>query len=146
MTSGILSVTAGSGSGTYSGNGSPAASAGINDLNSICGDSANNLYISEGGGNRVRKISGGIISDFAGTGSAGTAGSANGDGGPAASALLKNPWGCFAGYPGKVYIADENTYKIRVVSNNIISTYAGTGSGTPAVSGDGGPAASANVK
>eukprot|EP01034_Spumella_vulgaris_P029254 gene29252-36272_t len=143
---GLNQCYAGSGSGTSTGNGSPSINAGINNLNSICGDTSNNLYITEGGGNRMRKISAGIISYFAGTGAAGTAGDANGDGGAPLSALLNNPWGCFAGHVGKVYIADENNYKVRVVSGGIISTYAGTGDGTPAVSGDGGQAASANVK
>ncbi len=82
-----------------------------------------------------------IISTYAGTGMQGNAG----DGGPATDAALNWPGGVAADAAGKVYIADFWNARIRVVdpATGIISTFAGNGS--PAHSGDGGPASAAGI-
>ena len=82
----------------------------------------------------------GQISTIAGNGTAAFAG----DGGAAASASLKVPKGLAFDQDGNLYIADSGNYRVRKVTaaTGIISTVAGTGSA--AVSGDGGPGVNAS--
>jgi sugar lactone lactonase YvrE len=65
-----------------------------------------------------------------------------GDGGPAATALLAGPSGVTVDTSGNVFIADSNRIR-EVTPDGIISTIAGNGNGSS--SGDGGPAAMAQV-
>ncbi len=84
----------------------------------------------------------GIITTFAGTGSA----SYSGDSIPATSAALNYPIEIVLDSAGSnLYIADNNNQRIRkvTVSTGIITTFAGTGSGS--YSGDGGAATSATL-
>ncbi len=87
----IITTIAGTGSTTYNGDGGSATSAAINTPHGIVLDSSGNVYFSEFYGYRVRKItvSTGIISTYAGTGTA----SYSGDGGAASSAALYKPHG-----------------------------------------------------
>lgn len=80
------------------------------------------------------------INPFAGTGSWGF----SGDGGPAAAAEVNNPNGVAEDTAGNVYIADTQNQRIRRVDpSGTITTFAGTG--TAGFSGDGGPAAAAEL-
>ena len=69
----------------------------------------------------------------------------NGDGGPAAEALLNEPTDITLDSVGNLYIADSKNYRIRKVDRETqrISTFAGNGN--PGSSGDGGPASIASV-
>src|ERR1019366_1857053 len=64
----------------------------------------------------------------------------SGDNGPNTSAQLAGPGGVAADSAGNLYIADPSNYRIRKVSNGVITTAAGGGSG-----GDNGPATSAQL-
>jgi len=150
---GIISTVAGNGfgggtgSGGYSGDGGPATSAELNLPSGIAVDNSGCLFIVDRGNHRVRKVDqGGTITTVAGNGyrdSNGT-GAFAGDGGPAVSAELNNPWGIALDALGSFYIADESNERVRKVSaGGIISTIAGTG--FPLFSGDGGPATSAGL-
>jgi uncharacterized protein (TIGR03437 family) len=89
-------------------------------------DSSGNIYIAESGLNIIRRISpGGGISTFAGNGTAGY----SGDGGPATSAELQNPFAVAVDAAGNVYIADSANSVVRKVSNGVITTFAGGGAG-----------------
>jgi uncharacterized protein (TIGR03437 family) len=69
-----------------------------------------------------------------------------GDGGPAASAGLWNPFAVALDASGAIYIADTANNRIRKISpEGIISTIAGTGDPASAYSGDGGPARGASL-
>jgi sugar lactone lactonase YvrE len=83
----------------------------------------------------------GIITTIAGTGEPGFAG----DGGPAAAALLREPFMCAFDAHGNLYIAEATNHCIRRVDTQtgMISTVAGTG--TLGYSGDGGPATQATL-
>lgn len=67
-----------------------------------------------------------------------------GDGGPAANAVLLNPYGLVFDGSGNLYIADITANRIRKVdSAGMISTVAGTGAA--GFSGDGGPGTAARL-
>ena len=87
----VISTIAGTGTASYSGDGSQATSATTNGPAGIAIDSNNNVYFNEFNNHRMRKItaSTGIITTYAGIGSAGY----SGDGGPASSAALNYPNG-----------------------------------------------------
>ena len=122
-----------------SGDGGQATSAQLNNPVGVAVDAQGSLYIADYANNRVRKVSGGIITTVAGTGTAGY----SGDGGQATSAQLNFPVGVAVDAQGSLYIADSGNYRVRKVSGGIITTVAGTG--TAGYSGDGGQATSAQL-
>lgn len=140
--SGIVNTIAGSNvTPNYWGDGGPATSAQMAFPFAVVTDSYGNLYISDSKNNRVRMVANGNISLFAGNGWSGTA---QGDGGQAAVASLYEPYGLAVDAAGNLYIADSANNRVRrVAANGIISTVAGNG--TAGVSGDGGPATSAEL-
>ena len=81
----------------------------------------------------------GIITTIAGTGERGYAG----DGGPAAEALLSEPFMCAFDAGGNLYVAEAMNHCVRRVdaATGAIATIAGTG--VEGYSGDGGPATEA---
>jgi uncharacterized protein (TIGR03437 family) len=137
---GIVTTVAGTGPGGYSGDGGQATDSLLSLPTGVASDDAGNLFIAEMYG-RVRKISSsGAIATVAGTGTAGYAG----DGGPATSAQLRDVSGLSLDGAGNLFIVDRGNHRIRKVSPaGIITTAAGNGSA--GFSGDGGPAASAQL-
>ena len=104
-------------------------------------DSAGNLYIADNFNRRIRRVDAatGIITTVAGGSCCGL-----GDGGPATSASLSNPFGVAVDPSGILYIADTFKHRVRKVTpSGIISTVAGNG--IRSLSGDGGPATNANL-
>jgi sugar lactone lactonase YvrE len=87
----VISTIAGTGTGSFSGDNGQATSATIHGPHGIDIDSSGNVYFSDWGNHRVRKIivSTGIITTYTGTG----ASSYSGDGGVAISAALNYPVG-----------------------------------------------------
>jgi sugar lactone lactonase YvrE len=138
---GIITTVAGNGSAGYSGDGGPATSAQLGLPSGVAVDASGNLYVADNLNNRIRKVSAaGIITTVAGNGSIGY----SGDSGPATSAQLSTPTGVAVDASGNLYIADTNNYRIRKISAaGIITTVAGNG--TLGCSGDGGPAANAQL-
>jgi len=122
-TSGIMSTVAGNGTAGYTGNGGAATSAQLDDPTGIYVDNSGNLFIADSKNAVIREVtSSGIISTFAGNGTAGSAG----NGGQATAAELNKPFGVTEDTSGNVYIADYNAYCVREVSvTGVISTYAG---------------------
>ncbi|MDQ0791635.1 RICIN domain-containing protein [Streptomyces sp. B1I3] len=112
-TDGKISTVAGTGITNSSGDGGPPASAQLYHPAGVVVDSTDALYISEYNGHRVRKITaGGEISTFAGTGTEGF----GGDGDPAASAQLRNPFGLAVNCVDALYIADHYNHRLRKVA------------------------------
>jgi uncharacterized protein (TIGR03437 family) len=138
VSNGVIATVAGDGTAGYGGDNGPATSAQLYDPGGVAVDSAGNLYIADSG-NRVRKVSNGVIATVAGTGSYGY----SGDNGPATSAQLYGPSGVAVDAAGNLYIADSYNDRIRKVSNGVITTIAGNG--TQGYGGDNGPATSAQL-
>jgi sugar lactone lactonase YvrE len=139
LSGGIITTVAGTGTPGYSGDGGQATSAQLQYPVGVAVDAQGNLYIADSGNNRIRKVSGGIITTVAGTGTAGY----SGDAGPATSAQLQSPDAVTVDAQGNLYIADTGNHRVRKVSGGIITTLAGNG--TLGFSGDGGPATSAQL-
>jgi Cep192 domain 4/NHL repeat len=139
--SGTISTVAGNGAYGFSGDGGPATSASLDGPTGVAVDGTGNLYIADEGNQRIRKVdTSGTISTVAGNGTAGF----SGDGGPAASTELYDPFGVAIDGAGNLYIADQANQRIRKVdTSGNISTVAGNG--TYGFSGDGGPATSAEL-
>jgi hypothetical protein len=138
-----INTIAGIGSSSFSGDGGLATSAELAQPVSVARDGSGNVYISDQGNHRIRKInySTGIISTIAGSSTAGF----SGDGGAATSAQLYYPSGIAIDGSGNIYIADQANQRIRKVtaSTGVITTIAGTG--TAGFSGDGAAATSAQL-
>lgn len=135
-TSGNISTIAGTGLSSPPNNNGPALQANLDYPVGIARDAAGSLYISDMMSHSIRRISSaGIITAFAGTGTAAFAG----DGGPADSARLSSPHAVVTDALGKLWIADTGNNRIRKIgANDTIATVAGTG--TSSFAGDGGPA------
>ncbi len=140
-TSGIITAFAGTGFGSYSGDGGLAVNADLNKPFRISFDNLWNMYIADSFNSRIRKVnSSGIITTVAGSGVAGF----SGDGGPATAAEMDSPDGMCVDPYGNLFIADTYNNRIRFVDIwGTITTIAGNG--IVSYSGDGGPALAAEL-
>ena len=135
VSNGEITTVAGGGVDDSVGDNGPATNA-VLDPEAVAVDSAGDFYIADYSGQRVRKVSNGVITTIAGTGTAGF----SGDNGPAISAHLSGPTGIALDEAGNLYIADAGNLRVRKVTNGTITTVAGGGGAFP---GDNGPATSA---
>ena len=125
--SGVISTLAGVGQPRFSGDGGPAAAAGLNEPAALAVSDSGVLYVADQSNNRIRAIDlrTGLIRTVAGTGSA----TYNGDGIPAVEAALAGPSGLAFGTDWTLYIADTFNSRIRAIDpvNGLIRTVAGDG-------------------
>ena len=123
---GVITTLAGTGQARFSGDGGPAAQAALNEPAALALDGQSRLFIADQSNHRVRVVDlkTGLISTYAGTGSA----AYDGDGVPASSASLSGPSGLIV-RDGVLYIADTFNGRIRAVdlSTGLISTAIGDG-------------------
>ena len=137
----VITTFGGSGIMGFSGDGFPAVTARMNVLTGMAFDNNGNLFICDYGNTRIRKIDpNGIITTVVGTGVPGY----SGDGGPAVNAQTSGPADIAFDVNGNMYFSEFENCRIRKVDvNGIITTFAGTGN--TMISGDGGPAISAEI-
>lgn len=128
----VITTFAGSYAG-YDGDNNPPLSSSFNTPTNLFVDAAGNVLITDTLNGRVRKVSGGIITTFAG--------GYVGDGNLATAAAFVYPESLATDKSNNLYIADFYGHRIRKVSGGKISTIAGTG--VSGYSGDGGPAINA---
>jgi predicted extracellular nuclease/sugar lactone lactonase YvrE len=141
MTDGRIITIAGNGVRSFSGDGGKAVDASIDYPSGLVFDRTGNLYFTDGGNARIRRINtDGIITTVAGNGTHGL----SGDGGPAINAQLNIPSDIAIDSSGNLFIADQGNNRVRKVDvTGIISTVVGSpfmGSNGGGFSGDGGPA------
>jgi sugar lactone lactonase YvrE len=137
-TTGTISTVAGTGTGGFSGDGGPASAAVVSYSTSVTLDTSGNLYITDAGNGRIRRVDrfANLINTVAG---------GPGDNVPATAAVLLGPRDVALDSAGNVYIADQANHRIRRVDavTRVLTTVAGTGTG--GFSGDGGPATAAKL-
>jgi acetyl esterase/lipase/sugar lactone lactonase YvrE len=125
------------------GDGGPAIRARLVTPVGLARDAQGNLYISERGAHRIRRVDArtGIITTYAGTGEQGF----SGDGGPATRATLTQPDEIIVDRDGNLIFGDVFNHRVRKVDarTGVITTIAGTGQ--RGFSGDGGPATQARL-
>jgi len=111
---GNINTIAGNGTQGYNGDGILATLAELDYPDGMAVDSAGNIYISDQGNQRIRKVdaSTGYISTVAGDGTSGY----SGDGDAAISAELNHPTGVAVDSAGNIYIADNANSLIRKVA------------------------------
>lgn len=121
---GAVSTFAGSGSQGINTGAVAAASATFKYPCGVAVDGSGNVYVADTYNNMIRKISGGMVSIFAGNVS-GTAGAADGQG---TAASFNQPFSVVADAAGNVYVTDRTSAKIRkITSSGLVSTLAGSG-------------------
>ena len=164
MTAHDIYTVAGTGIAGFSGSGTPAIGAELNEPQGVTVDGPGNLVIADSMNNRVRVVAAstgkfyskpmtaGDIYTIAGNGTI----RSSGDGGPATAAELLAPEGVAVDGAGNVIIADTSNSRIRVAAASTgtfygqamtagdIYTVAGTGK--RAFAGDGGPATKAALR
>jgi DNA-binding beta-propeller fold protein YncE len=137
-----VTAVAGTGEQGYSGDGSPALQARLNNPFDLAFAPDGSLVFSDTFNHCIRRVDAGsgVISTICGTGARGFAG----DGGPATRAQLNEPYGVVADRTGRVFFADRRNGRVRVIdTGGIVATLAGDGSGQ--YSGDGGLADEAGM-
>lgn len=124
LQSGTVSTVAGiAGIPGYSGDGGLATGAHLNNPTAVAVDASGNIYIADGLNFVIRKIdkASGNIYTVAGNGVNGD----SGDGGPALSAELSQPYGVAVDSFGNLYISELNSVVRKVDTSGNISTVAG---------------------
>jgi hypothetical protein len=126
-TSGIISTIVGNGTLGYSGDGSAATLAQLNNPVCLALDESGNLFIADEFNNVIRKVSpaiGGTISTVAGNHTGGF----SGDGSAATLAKINTPTGITVDGAGNLFITDQYNQRIRKVDvAGNIHTVAGNG-------------------
>lgn len=127
----------------YGGDGGAATSATLDTPAAIALDAAGNLYIADGGNNRVRMVNtSGMMSTIAGNGGAGLSGMA----GAATAASIGAPGGVATDAAGNVYVsapAEHRVLKVDAATGNI---HVFAGNGTAGYGGEAGAATAAMLR
>jgi len=135
FSTGIISTIAGTGLSGFSGDGDLAKNARLSNPTGLALDTNGNLYISDTGNERIRKVdlSTNLITTIAGTGVNGF----SGDGELAINTELSNPLGLAIDKDNNLFVVDRGNNRVRKIntSTGIISTIAGKGEA--GFSGDG---------
>jgi hypothetical protein len=112
---GNIVTVAGNGTSGYSGDSGPATSAELDVPSGVWVDGSENIFIADTGNNVIREVvggPGGNIVTVAGNGIAGF----SGDGGPATSAEMDQPYSIFGDSHGNLFVADFFNNAIREFS------------------------------
>jgi sugar lactone lactonase YvrE len=119
----IITTVAGNGDFDYFGDEGPATSASLAYPTSVLVDAAGNVYISDTGNSRVRRVAAGTgrITTIAGNGDD----QSSGEGGAATSAGIGYPMGLALDRDGNLYITQFNDVIRKVDAQGKITTVAG---------------------
>ena len=140
-----ITTIAGNGTAGFGGDSGAATAAQLSGPIGLAVDGSGNLYIADENNQRIRKVSGGNITTFAGNGLRGYAG----DGQASSTWEFNVPNAVALDKSGNLFIVDSGNYVVRKVAGSNISTVAGnqlTGSTTNGgYGGDNGPATMAQL-
>jgi sugar lactone lactonase YvrE len=137
---GTISTIAGTGHGSFSGDGGPAIEAELHSPWYLVFDREGNLFFTDRDNARIRMIdTDGVISTIAGGGTRGAHASTV----PALQAAFVEPYGLTIDRHGRLFVSDDIANVIRVIDGGTVSTMAGTGK--LGSFGDGGPASDAQL-
>jgi len=143
VSNGIINGFAGTGTAGFFGDNGAAAAARFYSPHGLAVDASGNVYISDTGNNRIRKVTSGIITTVAGSGTPGF----SGDGGSPTVASLQLPTAVTLDVNNNLYIDHGWGNRIRSVSSicpanagpnvinqqDICGTWPGVQIGTPAI-------------
>lgn len=102
-------VSTWAGTGAYGSTNGAASSATFQGPSGLCFDGSGNMFITEYSGNRVRKLSSGVVSNFA-TG-------------------IFNPWDICMGSGGNLFVTNMGTDQVhKITPAGVVSVFAGSGS------------------
>jgi uncharacterized protein (TIGR03437 family) len=134
-------VLIGAGAPASTGDGGPAISAGIKEILGLALDGANNLYVSDVLGCRIRRINlqTGTIDNYAGQNGVCTTGAD----GPVAATSFNVPRSLLMDSQGRLLVVDANRLRRIDLTAGTVTTIAGNG--TAGLTGNGGPAAQALI-
>ena len=142
LAAGTIATFAGTGEAKHSGDGGPAAAAGIHGARAVKVAAGGVVYILERQGSTLRVVDPrtGIITTLAGTGALGY----SGDGGPTLAAVFNAPKELAIDRRGNLLIVDTENHAIREIdlAGGTVVTLAG---GRKGGEGDGGPATAAGL-
>lgn len=111
LSSGAISVFAGTGDARHDGDGGPATSAGVFGARAVALAPDDSMYILERQGSSLRRVRGGVIETIAGTGARGYAG----DDHDARYAVFDAPKEMAIDPAGNVFIVDTENHVIRLI-------------------------------
>jgi len=135
FSTGIITTVAGTGVSGFSGDGDVASKAQLSNPTGLALDGKGNLFISDSGNERIRKVdlNTGIISTIAGTGVNGF----TNEGRLAIKTQLSNPLGLTTNKKGDLFVVDRGNNRVLKIDRKtqMVSRIAGTGSS--GFSGDG---------
>ncbi|MFN0112869.1 MAG: Ig-like domain-containing protein [Blastocatellia bacterium] len=121
-TDGVINTIAGNGNTTFNGDGILATAAAIGVPQSIALDAGGNVYFTDRGNNRIRKVT--VSNDSISTLAGGVAGLSP-DGSTTTSARLNLPTGIALDAAGNVFFSDRDNFRIRRIVNSINGDAAG---------------------
>ena len=122
-TAGVVSTFAGDPNGTGGSVDGTGTAARFYSPVGITIDKNDNVFVTDGGNNKIRKITpAGVVTTLAGSGASG---SADGTG---TAATFNGPWGIGVDASDNLYVCDVQNYKIRKVTQaGVVTTFAGDG-------------------
>jgi len=142
LAGGTITTVAGDGVAEFGGDGGAALDATFHLVEGVAADASGNLFISDSGNNRIRKVDGatGTVTTIAGNGTT----NFGVDGVPATVVGVDSPSDVVVDSAGNVIFSDTHHHRVRSVdTTGTIHTI--IGNGTAGFAGDNGPASAAQI-